>query len=169
MTDGSTNDLADGQVPDAGRMADVLAIQQLAVAYAGAVDDVDWVRWEALFTPDARIDYTSSGGIAGTPAEVRAWMPGAMSIFTWTMHSIYTHEIHFTGVDTATGRVHLFNRNGVDWEGESEILDVGGFYEDDYVLVDGCWRFRRRVERTIYLDGGGFASMLREMIAGRQD
>ncbi len=163
-----THDLADGQVPDPARVADVLAIQGLAVAYAGAVDDADWDRWEALFTADAHIDYVSSGGIVGTPAEVAAWMPDAMSIFTWTMHSIFTHEIHFTGPATASGRVHLLNRNGVVWKGEEEIFDVGGFYDDEYVSVDGSWRFRRRVERTLYLDGGGFAAMLREMIAQQQ-
>ncbi|HMQ26323.1 MAG TPA: nuclear transport factor 2 family protein, partial [Acidimicrobiales bacterium] len=86
-------------------------------------------------------------------------------IFTWTMHSILTHEIHFTGPDEATGRVHVFNRNGVEWEGASEILDVGGFYRDEYVRVGAAWRFRSRYEDTVYLDGGGFAAMLREMIA----
>lgn len=168
MTDATadrSHDLADGQVPDAGRLADLEAIRGLAIAYAGAVDDSDWVRWEALFTADARIDYTSSGGIVGTPAEVAAWMPGAMSIFGWTMHSILTHEIHFTAPDRATGRVHVFNRNGVEWEGASEILDVGGFYRDEYVRVGDVWRFASRVEDTVYLEGGGFAAMLREMIA----
>ena len=168
MTDATTDrtdDLGDGQVPDADRMADVLAIQGLAIAYAGAVDDADWVRWEALFTPDAVVDYVSSGGIVGSSAEVAAWMPGAMSVFTWTMHSIFTHEIHFTGPDRATGRVHLFNRNGVDWEGQAEILDVGGFYEDEYVRVGDAWRFTKRVERTIYVEGGRFADIVRELAA----
>ncbi len=172
MTDATTDaaadrghDLADGQVPDAGRLVDLEAIRALAIAYAGAVDDADWVRWQALFTPDARIDYSSSGGIIGDPAEVGAWMPGAMSIFTWTMHSIYTHEIHFTGPDRAVGKVHLFNRNGVEWEGAAEILDIGGFYRDEYVRVGDTWRFASRVEDTVYVDGGGFAAMLRDLIA----
>lgn len=166
---GSSEELRDGQVPDAGRVADTLAIQALAIGYAHAVDDADWERWEALFTPDAHIDYASSGGIVGDPAAMAAWLPDAMSIFTWTMHSIYSHEIRFTGDDRAAGRVHLFNRNGVEWKGESEIFDVGGFYDDEYVRIDGRWRFTRRVERTVYLDGGAFAEMLRGMIAAKDD
>jgi hypothetical protein len=166
-THGPDGEIGDGQVPDAGRVADTMAIQGLAIAYAHAVDDTDWDRWEALFTPDAHIDYASSGGIVGNPAAMAAWLPDAMAIFTWTMHSIYSHEIRFTADDRATGRVHLFNRNGVEWKGESEIFDVGGFYDDDYVRVDGSWRFARRVERTVYLDGGAFAEMLREMIASK--
>ena len=38
---------SDGRVLDAARVADHLAIQDLATAYAYAVDDKDWVRWEA--------------------------------------------------------------------------------------------------------------------------
>jgi len=163
----------DGQVPSAQRQGDILAIQGLAIAYAHAVDDSDWDRWEALWTPDARIDYTSSAGITGTPAEVKAWMPDAMSIFTWTMHSILTHEIRFADVDgdgddRATGRVHLFNRNGLEWEGASEILDVGGFYDDEYARDGDVWKFTRRIERSVYFEGGGFATMLREMVAKQQ-
>lgn len=60
----------DGAVLEPARVADHLAIQDLATAYAHAVDDGDWPRWEALFTPDALIDYTAAGGIAGTPAEI---------------------------------------------------------------------------------------------------
>ena len=44
----------DGRVPDPGRVADHLAIQDLATSYAHAVDDRDWVRWEALFVPETK-------------------------------------------------------------------------------------------------------------------
>ncbi len=47
----------DGVVLEPARVADHLAIQDLAAAYAHALDDRDWARWEALFTPHARIDH----------------------------------------------------------------------------------------------------------------
>jgi SnoaL-like domain len=119
---------ADGRLLDPARVADHLAIQDLATAYAYAVDDRDWVRWEELFTPGALVDYRAAGGIVGTAAEVAAWMPGAMSVFTFCLHTTTTHEIRFTGPDSATGRVHVFNRNGVEWEGRSEIFDVSAIY-----------------------------------------
>jgi len=153
---------ADGRVLDAARMADHLAIQDLATAYAYAVDDRDWLRWQELFTVDAHIDYTAAGGIAGTPAEVAAWMPAAMAVFTFCLHTTATHEIRFTSPDTAIGRVQVFNRNGVEWEGESEIFDVSAIYEDVYRRVDDSWRIARRTERTICMTGGKFAQMLRE-------
>ena len=159
-----------GAIPDGtplspSRLADHQAINDLAIAYAHAVDDQDWARWEALFLPDAVIDYRSSGGITGTPAEIAAWMPDAMSAFIWSMHSISTPEIRFVDDDHATGRVHLHNRNGVEWEGQAEILDVMGFYHDRYVRQDGRWRFASRREQTLAFAGGRFADLVRDAAA----
>lgn len=161
----TTNESADGRVVSPARQGDILAIQDLAVSYGFAVDDQDWTRWEALFTPDAFIDYTHSGGITGTPAEIGAWLPGAMDAFMWTMHSVLTHEIRFTGPDTATGRLHLFNRNAIEWKGTTEFSDVGGLYLDEYRKVGVAWRFSRRVERTHYVTGGDFAALVRGLAA----
>ena len=156
---------ADGVVLPAARQGDVLAIESLAVAYGHSVDDGDWARWEGLFLPDAVIDYTHSGGITGTPAELAAWMPDAMSIFAWSMHSVLTHEIRFTGDDTATGRVHVFNRNGLEWNGAPELCDVGGLYLDRYRRVGDRWRFAARTEHSHYITGGEFAAVVRQLAA----
>jgi hypothetical protein len=154
----------DGAVLPADRLADRLAIEDLATAYAYAVDDRDWERWEALFTPDGLVDYTRAGGIAGTPAEVAAWMPGAMAAFAFCLHTTSTHLVRFTGTDTADGRVHVFNRNGVDWHGHPELFDVGAVYDDTYLRMDDTWKISRRIEHTMYVTGGGFADMIRTMI-----
>lgn len=155
----------DGAIADPARAADEAAIRDLAVAYAHAVDDRDWDRWTALFTPDAHIDYRASGGIAGPIGEVAAWMPDALGVFTWTMHSVGTHEIRFEGADRATGRAHLWNVNGVEWEGRSERLDIIGLYLDDYVRIGDSWRFARRAERIHEIAGGEFAAMVRDLAA----
>jgi len=156
---------ADGTVPDSARLADRAAIEELATAYAYAVDDRDWVRWEALFRPDGRVDYTSAGGIAGTPAEVAAWMPDAMSAFEFCLHTTTTHEIRFTDPNAATGRVHVFNRNGVRWEGQPEIVDVTAVYHDRYVRADDRWWIAERIEHTLCITGGKFADLIREVAA----
>ncbi|MEX0768096.1 MAG: nuclear transport factor 2 family protein [Microthrixaceae bacterium] len=161
MTD-LAHEMMDGQIHNAERVADLIAIQSLATAYAHAIDDLDWPRWTSLFLPYAHIDYTSAGGIEGTPAELAEWMPSALSIFDFCMHTTSTHEICLTSSDTATGRVHVFNRNGVHWEGRPEILDVGAVYHDSYRRVGATWRFSARVEHTTYITGGAFADMIRE-------
>lgn len=157
----STGTPLDGSVPDPDRLADRLAIADLVTAYAYAVDDRDWVRWESLFLPNAFVDYTSAGGIAGTPADLAAWMPDAMAAFEFCLHTTSTHEVRFTGPDSATGRAHVFNRNGARWDGRPEIVDVGAVYEDTYARHNNRWRFARRVEHTTYIAGGSFAAMIR--------
>jgi hypothetical protein len=159
----------DGLVHDDRRVADVLAIQDLVTSYAYAFDDGDWHRWEALFLPDARIDYTSAGGIAGTPAELALWLSEATSVFEFCLHTTSTHEIRFTGADEATGRVHVFNRNGVRFEGKPEIVDVGAVYDDAYARHGERWRFAGRIEHTTYIVGGRFAAMIRGATGAEND
>ena len=140
-------------------LEDRALIGDLVVAYAFAIDERDWKAFEALFTPDAQIDYRSAGGIAGTPAEVAAWMPQAMSLFTWTLHSVLTHRLEATGADAATGSLHMFARHGLIWDGATELMDVSGVYHDQYVRTSAGWRFAARREHTLSITGGRFAEM----------
>jgi hypothetical protein len=144
-------------------LEDRALIGDLVVAYAFAVDERDWPAFAALFTPDARIDYASAGGIVGTPAEVAAWMPQALSFFTWTMHSIFTHRLQATGADTVQGSLHVLARHGVVFDGAKEVMDVSGVYHDEYVRTPNGWRFAARREHTHCVVGGRFAAM----VAGR--
>ncbi|MCC6764036.1 MAG: nuclear transport factor 2 family protein [Deltaproteobacteria bacterium] len=138
-------------------------IGDLVVAYAYAIDERNWQAFEALFTPDARIDYESAGGIAGSPAQVAAWMPQALSLFTWTLHSAFTHRLQPTGPDTVNGAIHMLARHGVVFDGTSEVMDVSGVYYDEYVRTQAGWRFASRREHTLSITGGRFA----EMVAAR--
>ena len=140
-------------------LEDRALIGDLVVAYAFAVDERNWKAFEALFTPDAQIDYRSAGGIVGTPAEVAAWMPQAMSLFTWTLHSVMTHRLEATGADTANGSLHMVARHGLVWEGASETMNVIGVYRDRYVRTSAGWRFAARREETLAFTGGRFAEI----------
>ena len=46
-------------------ISDRLQIQALLVRYTKAIDDKDFDLLDQVFTPDAHIDYASSGGPAG--------------------------------------------------------------------------------------------------------
>ena len=149
------------------RADDRTRIEALAIDYAYAVDARDWAAFEALFTPDAAIDYRSAGGIEGAPAQVAAWMPDALSMFTWTMHSVSTHRIRFTGEDAATGDVHVLARHGLTFEGEDEVMDVSGVYRDRYLRTADGWRIAARREDTMAIVGGRFAAAVRASLPGR--
>lgn len=149
---------------DSLRLEDRAAIGLLTTAYAYAVDAKDWAAFEALFVPEAVIDYRSSGGISGSPAEVAAWMPDAMALFTWSMHSMSTEQVTFTGDDIATGSVHVLARHGLTWEGVDELMDVSAVYRDEYVRAGDGWRFSVRTEDTYAITGGAFAELVRASV-----
>ena len=148
------------------RIADRFEIQDLTHAYAEAVDGGDWARFEALFVPDAFIDYREAGGTHGTPAEVAAWMPQAMSAFRWALHSMSTHTVVFEDEDHARGTQHVLARQGVEFEGAEEVMDVGAIYEDRYVRTPDGWRFAGRIEHTKYITGGKFAELVKTSLQG---
>ncbi len=56
------------------RTADRLDIIELLHRYSWAMLDKDWAAWQACFAEGAHVDYTTAGGIAGTPAEAAAWL-----------------------------------------------------------------------------------------------
>jgi hypothetical protein len=143
------------------RLDDRAGIEQLTIAYAYAVDDEDWDAFESLYVPDARIDYRSAGGIAGSPAEVAAWMAGASEMFSWSMHSMSTQRVVFTGPDSASGSLHVFARYGLVWEDVEELMDVSAVYHDTYVRTEAGWRFASRREQTLAVTGGRFADLVR--------
>lgn len=131
---------------------DRLEIHDLVVDYAVAVDERDWATFESLWVPDAHIDYTSAGGITGRPADVTAWLEQAMAMFAMTQHSVSTHAVHLDG-ERARGRLNVWTRHGIESSGEWIFLDVGGWYEDEYVRTPEGWRFASRVEHTLWFDG----------------
>ena len=140
-------------------LEDRALISDLVVAYAFAIDERDWKAFEALFTPDAHIDYRSAGGIAGTPAEVAAWMPQAISLFTWTLHSVLdapTHGDRCGHRDRVTPHVRA-PRSVCD--GASEVMDVSGVYHDRVRPDAGRVAVRRTTEHTLSITGGRFAEM----------
>ncbi|MBU6281465.1 nuclear transport factor 2 family protein [bacterium] len=137
---------------DAGEIADRLAIHDLLVRYCRAIDTLDWRLLDRVFTPDATIDYTSSGGIAGAYAEVRAWLEQVLPGFPMRQHLIANEEVEIDG-DRATSRAYLFNPMArADAGGGSKLFFVGGAYVDELVRTPQGWRIRRRVEQQSWVD-----------------
>jgi hypothetical protein len=133
-------------------LADRWEIHDLILAYATAVDERDWETFEALWVPDAQIDYTSAGGISGKPAVVTAWLREAMAMYAMTQHSVSTHVVRLNG-DEAWGRANVWTRQAAEADGEHLFLDVGGWYEDTYLRTEDGWRFSSRTEHTMWFDG----------------
>ena len=118
-----------------------LAIQQLAIRYAMAVDARDLDAWVGCFRPD--VDMGRHG--AGRDA-LRRYIDPMVRRFYRSVHQICGHRIELAGPDRATGAVYCRAEHEV---GEEWIV-MAICYFDDYARVDGEWFFSRRRERHWY-------------------
>ena len=62
-------------------ISDRLEIQQLLIDYSTAIDQRRFDDLDAVFTPDAYIDYRVAGGIDGSFPEVKAWLKEVLPNF----------------------------------------------------------------------------------------
>ncbi|WP_161926456.1 nuclear transport factor 2 family protein [Gordonia crocea] len=124
-------------------LADRAAISDQLTAYATAVDSGRFDELSGVFTPDALVDYSATGGIAGTPAECVAWLGTVLPSFTAYCHFLGNTEFHLAD-GTATTRTLCLNPMQA---GDSAFL-LAIYYNDDWLRTDEGWRITRRVLET---------------------
>lgn len=135
------------------RISDRLAVEDLLFRYSRAIDTRNFDLLDEVFTPDGVADYTSSGGIRGTLAEVKEWLGAALGVFTVVQHLITNVAVDFAG-DEARSTCYMINPLGYPAEGDkTEMIFCGGLYHDQLVRTAEGWRIRERVIELLYLDG----------------
>ncbi len=138
---------------DLEAIADRLDIEEVLTRYAWALDTKQFDGLDEVFTPDARIDYSSSGGIAGAFPEVKAWLASVLPHFPAYQHLVTNKHITLDG-DRATSRAEFYNPMVTSRpDGSQGIFFVGGEYHDELVRTADGWRIRERVERSVWTDG----------------
>jgi 3-phenylpropionate/cinnamic acid dioxygenase small subunit len=134
-------------------ISDRIQIHDLLVRYTVAIDTKDWKLLDTCFTPDAHVDYTSTGGTQGAYPEVRKWLEQALAPFPMTVHYISNSTVELDG-DRAHARTYVINPMGFpNPDGSLHIFTVGGTYDDELVRTREGWRIARRVEEQSFLDG----------------
>jgi 3-phenylpropionate/cinnamic acid dioxygenase small subunit len=134
-------------------ISDRIQINDLLTRYTVAIDTKDWALLDTCFTPDAHVDYTTSGGTKGPYPEVRAWLEKALAAFPMTQHFISNTTVTIEG-DRAKSRTYVINPMGFPKEdGSLHIFTVGAYYNDELVFTDEGWRIAERIEEQAYLDG----------------
>jgi ketosteroid isomerase-like protein len=130
-------------------MEDRWELQDLALAYAEAIDAKNTDAVVQLFTDDAVFRaYDRPKGEARGTKEIRGLLEKLLNSFSATMHHVSGPRVEFTAPDNARGVVslnawHAFNeerRDGILW----------GRYLDEYVRCDGRWRI---ASRTLTIHG----------------
>jgi 3-phenylpropionate/cinnamic acid dioxygenase small subunit len=134
-------------------IADRIEIQDLLTRYAAALDQKDWAKLDTCFTPDAEVDYTSTGGTKGRWPEVRKWLEMALAPFPMTMHFISNSTVELSG-DRARARTYVINPMGFrNPDGSLHLFTVGAYYVDELTRTPAGWRIAKRFEEQAFMDG----------------
>ena len=123
-------------------VADRVEILDLIARYSTVVDRGAWAEMEALFTPDAVLDFTATGGISGSVADHQEFNAKVLSGFASTQHVMGLPTVVVDG-DTATSRSICFNPMVVN---DAHVFFVGLWYDDELVRTADGWRFSSRVQ-----------------------
>ncbi len=134
-------------------ISDRIQINDLLIRYTTAIDTKDYKLLDSCFTPDADVDYTTSGGTKGKYPEVRKWLEKALAPFPMTVHFISNSAVELDG-DRASGKTLVINPMGFpNDDGSLHIFTVGAYYIDKLVRTDDGWRIADRFEQQVYLEG----------------
>ena len=131
-------------------LLDKFEIQELITAYAHAIDGQDFGALDDLFTADAQINYTASGGIKGGLEEIKPFLQGALPMFKATQHFV-TNPLIKLADDTATSRSLLFNTMTMEQDSGSQTLLIGAWYNDELIRTDEGWRIAKRWQDLAFM------------------
>jgi hypothetical protein len=136
---------------DLQELSDRAEITDVLIRYTRAIDTGDWDRLDTVFTPDAQIDYTESGGIAAPFPEVKPWLAEMLpAFFPLRMHTLGQIEIRLSA-DSAEVAAYFHNPMPLaDGEGGSTLVELGGIYHHSMTRTPEGWRSRQLREEVVW-------------------
>ncbi len=139
---------------DLHEISDRLEIRDVLTRYTRAIDTGAWDQLDTVFTPDAQIDYTESGGIAGGFAEIKPWLAEMLpAFFPKRMHTLGQVEIVLRG-DEADVAAYFHNPMPMDdGHGGEKIVELGGLYHHTMTRTPDGWRSRKLHEEIVWKRG----------------
>ena len=135
-------------------LVDRFEIEQVLVRYSTLIDTKQFGRLATdVFTADAVVDYTKApGGIAGSVAEVTAWLTKVLAPFSVLQHMLGNFDITVEG-DRASSICYFHNPMGMPTGAGTSVFWCGGRYVDELVRTPQGWRIRHRIDEVLYMQG----------------
>jgi SnoaL-like domain len=134
-------------------LSDRLDIQDLITAYSYAIDFHRFDDLDDVFTADATLDFTATGGAAGPLAQMKVWLASVLVNFAGHQHLVATSEVRLDG-DAATARTLCHNPMYLpEKDGPQHVLFAGLWYLDTFARTAHGWRITSRVQQKGYLHG----------------
>jgi len=147
---------------DLQELSDRAEINEVLHRYTVAVDTGEWDRLDDVFTPDAQIDYSETGGTVGLYPEVKAWLAENLPAFSAKrMHSLAQVVISFSSTvnsrdEALAARVTAYFHNPMlvaDGAGGERLVEVGGLYHHTMTRTELGWRSKRLHEQLVWTRG----------------
>jgi hypothetical protein len=127
-------------------ISDRIEIEEVLVRYCYAVDDRDWDAYRGVFTPEAVLDDTVTGGVRSGVEEHVNYMKKALAKILISQHAISTILVEVRG-DEARARLHCSCPMVVDLgEGKRQVFFQGLWYRDRLARTQQGWRISELVE-----------------------
>ncbi|UDY22203.1 nuclear transport factor 2 family protein [Nocardioides sp. Kera G14] len=125
--------------------------------YTLAVDRGDWDLLDTVFTPDAAIDYSESGGIVGSIAEAKPWLAENLPAFSAKrLHMLGQIAVEFDSWPGDSAQVTAYFHNPMvisDGAGGERVVEVGGLYHHHFVRTSTGWRSNKLHEELVWSRG----------------
>jgi hypothetical protein len=139
---------------DLQEISDRLEIEGAIIRYTRGIDGGEWDLLDSVFTPDAEIDYTESGGVADTYPAVKKWLAEVLpAFFPKRMHSLHQVDIRLAG-DEALASAYFHNPMPMDdGHGKELVVEFGGLYHHTFVRTAEGWRSRKLHEEIVWRRG----------------
>ncbi|KAA1395684.1 nuclear transport factor 2 family protein [Aeromicrobium ginsengisoli] len=136
---------------DLQEMSDRIEITDVLIRYTRAIDTFDWDRLDTVFVPDARIDYTESGGIDGAYPQVKPWLAEVLpAFFRKLMHTLGQVAVDLQG-DEARVTAYFHNPMTMDdGAGGEKVVELGGLYHHTMIRTPDGWRSRELREEVVW-------------------
>lgn len=142
---------------DLQTLSDRAEITDVLTRYTRAIDTGEWDKLDTVFTPDAQIDYTASGGIAAAYPEVKPWLAEMLpAFFPKRMHTLGQLDIQFDddSPDRASCSAYFHNPMPMDdGAGGEKIVEFGGIYHHTLARTADGWRSVRLYEEVVWKRG----------------
>lgn len=136
---------------DLQQISDRIEIADVITRYTRAVDLREWDRLDTVFTPDAQIDYTSTGGTAGSRDEIKTWLAETLPLFfTDWLHLVGQLDVTFDGPDAADVSAYFTNPMTML---DGEPVEVAGVYHHRMIRTADGWRSERLTEQKVWARG----------------
>ena len=133
-------------------MDDREAIKQLKARYFRTMDTKDWAGMRRVFTDDAVVDTTASGGsrIEGADAFMEFLSTTLKDVVT--VHHGHMPEIELTSPTTARGIWAM--QDVLKWPNGMEMRGYGHYHETYHLTADG-WRIKTSKLTRLRMDTSG--------------